>query len=143
VCALLDGSTLPRATSLVHAAEDSYTASTEDVSAGAIIADGLLLRPGGIVATVLGTAVFVSRCLQYPNESVDKQRKSSLWTQRGIPLYGPLGQIESSKPHALRRQWVPGSRGRRACCCECAQTARGNTLQDREEIRLRDRMRPQ
>ena len=47
------------ATSLVHAAEDSYTARTEDVSAEAIIADGLLLRPAGIAATVLGTVVFV------------------------------------------------------------------------------------
>ena len=47
------------ATSLVHAAENSYMARTEDVSAEEINVDGLLLRPSGIVATVMGTEVLV------------------------------------------------------------------------------------
>ena len=87
------------ATSLVQAAEDSYTASTEDVSAGAIIADGLLLRPGGIVATVLGTAVFVVTLpFSIPTKSVDKAAQKLIVDPARYTFVRPLGQIESSKP---------------------------------------------
>ena len=87
------------ATSLVHAAEDSYMARTEDVSAEAIIADGLLLRPGGIVATVLGTAVFVVTLpFSIPTKSVDKAAQKLIVDPARYTFVRPLGQIESSKP---------------------------------------------
>ena len=87
------------ATSLVHAAEDSYMARTEDVSAEAMIADGLLLRPAGIVATVLGTAVFVVTLpFSIPTKSVDKAAQKLIVDPARYTFVRPLGQIESSKP---------------------------------------------
>ncbi len=88
------------ATSLVHAAQDSYVARTEeDVSAEAIIADGLLLRPAGIVATVLGTAVFVVTLpFSIPTRSVDKAAQKLIVDPARYTFVRPLGQIESSKP---------------------------------------------
>jgi hypothetical protein len=87
------------ATSLVQAAEDSYTAKTEDVSAEAIIADGLLLRPCGIVATVLGTVVFVVTLpFSIPTKSVDKAAQKLIVDPARYTFVRPLGQIESSKP---------------------------------------------
>ena len=87
------------ATSLVHAAEDSYMARTEDVSAEAMIADGLLLRPAGIVATVLGTAVFVVTLpFSIPTRSVDKAAQKLIVDPVRYTFVRPLGQIESSKP---------------------------------------------
>ena len=86
-------------TSLVHAAEDSYTARTEDVSAEAIIADGLLLRPAGIAATVLGTVVFVVTLpFSIPTRSVDKAAQKLIVDPARYTFVRPLGQIESSKP---------------------------------------------
>ena len=87
------------ATSLVHAAEDSYTARTEDVSAEAIIADGLLLRPAGIAATVLGTVVFVVTLpFSIPTRSVEKAAQKLIVDPARYTFVRPLGQIESSKP---------------------------------------------
>ena len=87
------------ATSLVHAAEDSYKARTEDVSAEAIIADGLLLRPGGLVATILGTAVFVVTLpFSIPTKSVDKAAQKLIVDPARYTFVRPLGQIESSQP---------------------------------------------
>ena len=87
------------ATSLVHAAEDSYMARTEDVSAEAIIADGLLMRPGGIVATVLGTAVFVVTLpFSIPTRSVDKAAQKLIVDPARFTFVRPLGQIDSAKP---------------------------------------------
>jgi hypothetical protein len=87
------------ATSLVHAAEDSYMARTEDVSAEAIIVDGLLLRPSGIVATVFGTAVFVVTLpFSIPTKSVDKAAQKLIVDPAKYTFVRPLGQIESSKP---------------------------------------------
>ena len=82
------------ATSLVHAAEDpSYTARTEAVSAEAIIADGLLLRPGGLVATVVGTAVFVVTLpFSIPTKSVDKAAQKLIVDPASIPLYALWGR---------------------------------------------------
>jgi hypothetical protein len=86
-------------TSLVHAAEDSYTAKTEDVSAEAMIADGLLLRPAGIVATVLGTAVFVVTLpFSIPTKSVDKAAQKLIVDPARYTFVRPLGLIESNKP---------------------------------------------
>jgi hypothetical protein len=88
------------ATSLVHAAEDSYyTARSEDVSAETIIVDGLLLRPGGIIATVVGTAVFVVTLpFSIPTRSVDKAAQKLIVDPAKYTFVRPLGQIESSKP---------------------------------------------
>jgi len=87
------------ATSLVHAAEDSYMARTEDVSAEAMIADGLLLRPAGIVATVLGTAVFVVTLpFSIPTRSVGKAAQKLIVDPARYTFVRPLGQVESSKP---------------------------------------------
>src|SRR5256712_4970375 len=87
------------ATSLVHAAEDSYMARTEDVSAEAMIADGLLLRPAGIAATVLGTVVFVVTLpFSIPTRSVDKAAQKLIVDPVRYTFVRPLGQVESSKP---------------------------------------------
>ena len=87
------------ATSLVHAAENSYMARTEDVSAEEIIVDGLLLRPGGLVATVVGTAVFVVTLpFSIPTKSVDKAAQKLIVDPAKYTFVRPLGQIESSKP---------------------------------------------
>jgi hypothetical protein len=87
------------ATSLVHAAENSYTARTEDVSAEEIIVDGLLLRPSGIVATVVGTAVFVVTLpFSIPTKSVDKAAQKLIVDPARYTFVRPLGLIESSKP---------------------------------------------
>ena len=87
------------ATSLVHAADDSYTARAEDVSAEAMIVDGLLLRPAGIVATVLGTAVFVVTLpFSIPTRSVDKAAQKLVVDPARYTFVRPLGQVESSKP---------------------------------------------
>jgi len=87
------------ATSLVHAAEDSYAARTEDVSAETIIVDGLLLRPGGLVATVVGTAVFVVTLpFSIPTKSVDKAAQKLIVDPAKYTFVRPLGQVEISKP---------------------------------------------
>src|SRR5206468_12762489 len=87
--------------SLVHAADSysSYTARTEDVSAEAIIADGLLMRPGGIIATVLGTAVFVVTLpFSIPTRSVDKAAQKLVVDPARFTFVRPLGQIDSARP---------------------------------------------
>jgi hypothetical protein len=87
------------ATSLVHAAENSYMARTEDVSAEEIIVDGLLLRPSGIVATVVGTAVFVVTLpFSIPTKSVDKAAQKLIVDPVRYTFVRPLGQIEPKKP---------------------------------------------
>jgi hypothetical protein len=88
------------ATSLVHAtAHSSHITSTEDVSAEAVIVDGLLLRPGGIVATVLGTAVFVVTLpFSIPTRSVDKAAQKLIIDPAKYTFVRPLGLVESNKP---------------------------------------------
>jgi hypothetical protein len=88
------------ATSLVHAtANSSYITRTEDVSAEAMIVDGLLLRPGGIVATVVGTAVFVVTLpFSIPTRSVDKAAQKLIMDPARYTFVRPLGQVESDKP---------------------------------------------
>jgi hypothetical protein len=88
------------ATSLVHAAEDSsYIARSDDVSAEAIIADGLLLRPSGVLATMLGTVVFVVTLpFSIPTKSVDKAAQKLIVDPAKYTFVRPLGQIESGKP---------------------------------------------
>jgi len=97
--ALLMAVLLVCATSLVHAAEDSYMARTEDVSAETIIVDGLLLRPGGLVATVVGTAVFVVTLpFSIPTKSVDRAAQKLIVDPAKYTFVRPLGQVESIKP---------------------------------------------
>lgn len=88
------------ATSLVHAAEDSYmTKDRGDVSAEAIIADGLLLRPAGVVATIVGTLAFVVILpFSIPTKSVDKAAQKLIVDPAKYTFVRPLGQIESAKP---------------------------------------------
>ena len=88
------------ATSLVHATEDpSYRVRTEEVSAETIIVDGLLLRPGGLVATVVGTAVFVVTLpFSIPTKSVDKAAQRLVVDPARYTFVRPLGQVESGKP---------------------------------------------
>jgi hypothetical protein len=88
------------ATSLVHAAEDSsYIARSEDVSAEAIIVDGLLLRPGGVIATLFGTLVFVVTLpFSIPTKSVDKAAQKLIVDPAKYTFVRPLGQIESTRP---------------------------------------------
>ena len=87
------------ATSLVHAAEDSYTAKDRgDVSAEAIIADGLLLRPAGVMAIIVGTVAFVITLpFSIPTKSVDKAAQKLVVDPAKYTFARPLGQIESSK----------------------------------------------
>jgi hypothetical protein len=88
------------AISLVHAADSyaSYTSRTEDVSAEAMIVDGLLLRPGGIVATVLGTAVFVVTLpFSIPTRSVDKAAQKLVVDPARYTFVRPLGQVDPVK----------------------------------------------
>ena len=98
--ALLVAMLLLCATSLVQAAEDGYyTARAENVSAESIIADGLLLRPGGLIATVVGSAVFVITLpFSIPTKSVDKAAQKLIVDPARYTFVRPLGQIESSKP---------------------------------------------
>jgi len=87
------------ATSLVHAAEDAYTPRSDDVSAEAIVADGLLLRPGGAIAILLGTAVFVITLpFSIPTKSVEKAAQKLVVDPVRYTFVRPLGQIESSRP---------------------------------------------
>jgi hypothetical protein len=91
------------ATTLVHAAEDSYmtnmTKDRGDVSAEAIIADGLLLRPAGVVATIVGTLAFVVILpFSIPTKSVDKAAQKLIMDPVRYTFVRPLGQIESAKP---------------------------------------------
>ena len=88
------------ATTLVHAAEDSYmTKDRGDVSAEAIIADGLLLRPAGVVATIVGTLAFVVVLpFSIPTKSVDKAAQKLIVDPARYTFVRPLGQIESGRP---------------------------------------------
>jgi len=87
------------ATSLIHAAEDSYMIKDRaDVSAEAIIADGLLLKPAGVVATIVGTLAFVVTLpFSIPTRSVDKAAQKLIVDPARYTFVRPLGQIESGK----------------------------------------------
>jgi hypothetical protein len=86
-------------TSLVHAAEESYITTSDDVSTEAIIVDGLLLRPGGVIATLVGTVVFVVTLpVSIPTKSVDRAAQKLVVDPAKYTFVRPLGQIESRKP---------------------------------------------
>ena len=88
------------ATSLIHAAEDSYTVKDRgDVSAEAIIADGLLLRPAGVAATIVGTLAFVVILpFSIPTKSVNKAAQKLIMDPVNYTFVRPLGQIDSGRP---------------------------------------------
>src|SRR5438132_3625888 len=87
------------ATSLVHAAEDSYMAPDRgDVSAEAIIVDGLVLKPAGVLATLVGTMAFVVTLpFSIPTRSVDKAAQKLIVDPARYTFVRPLEQIEPSK----------------------------------------------
>ena len=86
-------------TSLVHAAEDASIARGDDVSAEAMVVDGLLLRPGGVIATLVGSVVFVVTLpFSIPTKSVDKAAQKLVVDPAKYTFVRPLGQIESSPP---------------------------------------------
>ena len=86
-------------TSLGYAAEDAYSTRSDDVSAETIVVDGLLLRPGGVIATLVGSAVFVITLpFSIPTKSVEKAAQKLVVDPARYTFVRPLGQIESSKP---------------------------------------------
>ena len=87
------------ATSLVHAAEDSYMAKNRgDVSAEAILVDGFILRPAGVVATIVGSVAFVVTLpFSIPTGSVDKAAQKLVVDPAKYTFVRPMGQIESPK----------------------------------------------
>src|SRR5262249_44440642 len=85
------------ATSLVQAAADTYTARRgDDVSAESILVDGFLLRPAGVLATIVGSAAFVVTLpFSIPTRSVDKVAQRLVVEPARFTFVRPLGQIES------------------------------------------------
>src|SRR5215475_4946886 len=61
-------------TSLVYARQATYRATDSgDGSAEAILLDGLVLKPGGVVATIVGSVAFVVTLpFSIPTRSVDR-----------------------------------------------------------------------
>ena len=88
------------ATSLVHAAEDSYmTKDRGDVSAEAILVDGFILRPAGVLATMVGSVAFVVTLpFSIPTRSVDKAAQKLVVDPAKYTFVRPLGQVESPRP---------------------------------------------
>ncbi len=87
------------ATSLVYAVDGTYTTrGSGDVSAEAIIADGLILRPAGVLATIVGSVAFVVTLpFSIPTKSVDKAAQKLVVDPARYTFVRPLGQIESPR----------------------------------------------
>ena len=88
------------ATSLVHAMEDTYTAQGgSDVSAETILVDGVILRPIGVLATIVGSVAFVVTLpFSIPTRSVDKAAQKLVVDPAKYTFVRPMGQIESPRP---------------------------------------------
>jgi adenosylmethionine-8-amino-7-oxononanoate aminotransferase len=89
------------ATSLVQAQEGPTTMQEQggEVSAEAMIADGLIVRPFGVAAILLGTVAFVVTLpFSIPTKSVNKAAQKLVADPAKYTFSRPLGQIESSKP---------------------------------------------
>ena len=88
------------ATSLVHAMEDTYTAQGgNDVSAETILVDGFILRPVGVLATIVGSVAFVVTLpFSIPTRSVDKAAQKLVVDPAKYTFARPMGQIESPRP---------------------------------------------
>ena len=87
------------AMSLVHAMEDTYTAKgSSDVSAEAILVDGFILRPAGVLATIVGSLAFVVTLpVSIPTRSVDKAAQKLVVDPAKYTFARPMGQIESPR----------------------------------------------
>ena len=69
-------------------------AAQKEVSADAMLADVIVLRPFGIAATVLGTAVFVvSLPFTLPTRSVDKAAQKLVVDPAKFTFVRPLGYM--------------------------------------------------
>src|SRR5215471_1428061 len=88
------------ATSLVHAAADTYaTRRSEDLSAETLLVDGLVLRPAGVLATIAGSVAFVVTLpFSIPTKSVNRAAQRLVVDPAQYTFVRPLGQIESPKP---------------------------------------------
>lgn len=74
-------------------AQPETYAYSEAPSAGAIIGDLLLARPAGLVATVVGTAVFiVALPFSLPSRSVDTVAQTLIVKPATFTFVRPLGQ---------------------------------------------------
>ena len=87
------------ATSLVYAMEGTYTAKGGiDGSAEAILVDGFILKPAGVLATLVGSAAFVVLLpFSIPTRSVDKAAQKLVVDPARYTFVRPLGQVESPR----------------------------------------------
>jgi hypothetical protein len=92
------------ATSLVYADDSPYMAPArngDDVTAESILADGFIVRPAGIVATIFGSVAFVLTLpFSIPTKSVDKAAQKLVVDPARYTFVRPLGQIESPRPQS-------------------------------------------
>ena len=88
------------ATTLLHAAEDTYTPrSAGEPSTEAMLADGLLLRPAGVVATLLGSLAFVVTLpFTIPTKSVEKAAQKFVLEPANYTFTRPFGHVKSPRP---------------------------------------------
>ena len=85
------------ATSLVHAMDDTAQGGS-DVSAETILVDGVILRPMGVLATIVGSVAFVVTLpFSIPTRSVDKAAQKLVVDPAKYTFVRPMGQIESSR----------------------------------------------
>ncbi|MGE3538398.1 MAG: multidrug transporter [Candidatus Tectimicrobiota bacterium] len=99
--ALLLALSLLWATSLVQAGEEMYIpkSTNADPSVEAMLADGLLLRPAGVVATILGSLAFVVTLpFTVPTKSVHKAAQKMVVDPARYTFVRPFGHIDSPRP---------------------------------------------
>lgn len=87
------------ATCLVHAADSPSIARDRDgdVTAEAILADGLVVRPFGVLATALGSVAFVLTLpFTIPTKSVNKTAQKLVVDPARYTFTRPIGQLEST-----------------------------------------------
>jgi len=84
------------ATSLVYAIESTYAAKgSVDGSTEAILVDGLVLKPAGIVATLVGSVAFVVTLpFSIPTRTVDNAAQRLVVDPARYTFVRPLGQVE-------------------------------------------------
>ncbi|MBI4641599.1 MAG: hypothetical protein HY731_12945 [Candidatus Tectomicrobia bacterium] len=70
------------------------TVATQEVSAGAMIADAFLVRPVGLGAMILGTVAFIiSLPFSLPTRSADKAAQKLIVEPAKYTFTRPLGQL--------------------------------------------------
>jgi high-affinity K+ transport system ATPase subunit B len=80
--------------SLVQAQEYASSPVEREITADAMLADLVLLRPLGIAATILGSAVFVASLpFTLPTRSVDKAAQKLVVEPGKFTFVRPLGQV--------------------------------------------------